>query len=138
MPNDILNGSTKKFQFIGLLSFKDMLENLQNEFNQMPKISADLSSIQQKGLEGFATTAQSSIKNFSTQFKSQETANGIGGKGKPLYVENLTVDINDAVKIEFNQYITIAKQLNEAATKGALMGTSGAVSSQTDVLSTVL
>ncbi len=39
-PNDILNGSTDpQFQFIGLLGFRNMLNNLQSEISQIPTIA---------------------------------------------------------------------------------------------------
>jgi len=67
LPNDVLNGSTdERFPFIGLLGFRNMLNNLQSEISQIPTIAGQLESIKAKGLDQYATSAASSIKNFAT------------------------------------------------------------------------
>jgi hypothetical protein len=53
-------------QFIGLISFKNLLTNLQTEFDKIPEVKSQLDSISGKGLSGLANTAKNDIASFAS------------------------------------------------------------------------
>ena len=115
----VLDGVTEQdFKFIGFSGLQNLLLTFVGEFDKMSMLTKDFDDIANKKLTEKSQKALASLPVFYNKYKDSATSDGRGTKSKPLTVQSLTTNINDAINQEFLLYDSVAQQLTQAAVVG--------------------
>lgn len=130
IPHDLIDGATYgDLKFLGFKPLTDLLMSFKNELSSITTLSKDFDAIIAQDLGASSKAALNSLPAFYNKFKDSTTNDGTGTAAKPMSVQTLTQNVNDAIFTEFSIYDQVSTKITEAAQTGKGYANSGSITS---------
>lgn len=116
---NIIEGvNSTDFNYIGLSKLINVFKEFGSEVSIVSTLAADFEAINKSKIREKTSSALSSLPPFYEKFKDSVTSDGTGEKSKPISIQGLNSNINDAIFAEFSVLDQTATRVVNAALVG--------------------